>query len=206
MKKNLLGLVVLFTFSIVLASCSNYEFKPNIEYEIGDFNVIDHRGEKVSLDSLKGEPWLAMFIFTNCNTVCQPMTYNMGQVQQRLIDRGVEDYKIVAFSVDPKNDTPERLTEYLGWFKDDIPDESKWHFVTGYDQEFIEQFALKSFKALVKMPKEGDQVMHGVSFYLVDEKGVAVKYYDGYTEEDKGVQYDTIAIDVETLIEERLKK
>lgn len=202
-NKKMLGLTLLIIFSVVLSACSsNYSFKPNIEYTIENFDVVDHRGENVSLEDLKGKPWLAMFIFTHCTTVCQPMTYNMGEVQKRLVDRGVEDYNIVAFSVDPARDTPERLTEYLSWFKDDIPDESKWHLVTGYDQAYIEQFALENFKALVKMPKDGDQVMHGTTFYLVDQNGVAVKNYSGYTEEDKGVQYDTIAIDMEKLIEE----
>ncbi|WP_016837700.1 hypothetical protein [Ureibacillus thermosphaericus] len=52
------------------------------------------------------------------------------------------------------------------------------------------------------MPKDGGQVSHGNSFYLVVQNGKAVKYYDGYSEEDKGVPYDTIAIDLETLIKE----
>lgn len=206
MRKKILGLILLFTLTIVLAACNNYKFKADIDYKIDNFEVTNHRGEKLTLDDLKGKPWLAMFIFTNCKTVCRPMTYNMGEVQKRLIDRGIKDYNIVAFSVDPAHDTPEVLSKYIKTFKDDVPDESKWHLVTGYDQKFIEQFALENFKALVKMPKDSDQVMHGVTFYLVDEKGVAVKYYDGYTEEDKGVQFDTIAIDMETLIKERLNK
>lgn len=202
MKKKFLGLIMVCILTLVLASCGSYKFKPSIKYPIDDFEVINQNGEKVTLDSLKGKPWLAMFIFTHCTTVCQPMTYNMSKVQEKLVDRGVEDYNIVAFSVDPARDTPERLTEYLSWFESEIPDISKWNLVTGYDQTFIEQFAKENFKALVKMPENGDQVIHGVSFYLVDQNGVAVKYYDGYSEEDRGVQYDTIAIDMETLIEE----
>ena len=46
--------------------------------ELADFNHMSHRGEKVSLDDLKGKPWLGMYIFTNCNTVCFPMTENMS--------------------------------------------------------------------------------------------------------------------------------
>ncbi|MBM7609940.1 protein SCO1/2 [Lysinibacillus composti] len=204
MKMKLKGLVLLIVVASFLSACSNYDFKPTTEYEIEDFKAVDHRGDTVSLESLKGKPWLAMFIFTNCTTVCQPMTFNMTEIQQRLVDRGVEDYNIVAFSVDPATDTPEVLSKYFSHFT--VPDESKWHLVTGYDQKFIEQFALNSFKALVKMPQEGDQVMHGVTFYLVDENGISVKNYSGYDEDPKGVQFDTIAIDMETLIEERLGK
>lgn len=203
MKKKLISLVSILVISTILGACSNYKFEATTNYEIENFKMIDHRGETVTLDNLKGKPWLAMFIFTSCTTVCQPMTFNMSEIQKELIDRDVEDYNIVAFSVDPAIDTPEKLSEYFSHFE--VPDESKWHLLTGYDQAYIEQFALNNFKALAKKPAEGDQVMHGTTFYLVDENGIAVKNYTGVSS-DQEVPYDTIAIDMETLIEERLGK
>lgn len=190
--------------ALVLSACSNYKFKETIHYEVGDFTATDHRGETVSLEQLKGEPWLAMFVFTNCTTICSPMTYNMTEIQQIMMDKGIENYKIVGFSVDPENDTPEVMTQYLN--RHGVPDESKWHFVSGYDQTFIEQFAAKSFKSYVKKVEGEDQVYHANSIYLVDENGVAVKYYSGYSAEEDGVPFDTIAIDMDTLISERLGK
>ncbi|QCR32620.1 SCO family protein [Lysinibacillus sp. SGAir0095] len=200
MNKKLVGLIGILILSVALSACSNYKFKADTEYVIDDFTVTNHKGEEVTLESLKGKPWLAMFIFTNCTTICQPMTFNMTEIQTKLEERGVEDYNIVGFSVDPATDSPEVLSNYLSHFT--VPDESKWSLVTGYDQKWIEQFAVNSFKSIVKMPTEGDQVVHGSSFYLVDENGIAVKNYSG-TED---VPYDTIAIDIETLIEERLGK
>lgn len=204
MKKKSLGLIVLLVLATVLGACSNYQFKPTTSYEIQDFTHTDHRGDTVTLDDLKGKPWLAMFIFTNCTTICSPMTYNMTEIQQQLVDRGIEDYNIVAFSVDPDYDTPEVLTEYLSRYT--VPDESKWHLMTGYDQTYMEQFAAKSFKSLVKAIEGDDQVMHANTFYLVDEQGVAVKNYTGYSQTDGGVPFDTIAIDMESLIADRLEK
>lgn len=206
-RNHLFIFPILLIAAVLLSSCSNADFKPTIEYKIQDFKTIDHRGETVTLDDLKGQPWIAMFIFTNCKTICQPMTLNMSIVQEKLKERGLEDYKIVGFSVDPANDTPEALTKYLGFF--DVPDESKWHLLTGYDQKFIEQFAQQSFKTLVKKPEDSDQVIHGSTFYLVNENGVAVKYYTGYSEEKnsgQAVPYDEIAIDMETLIKNMEKK
>lgn len=204
MKRKSLGLITLMLMAIIVSACSNYQFKPTTSYEIEEFSVTDHRGGEVSLESLKGKPWLAMFIFTNCTTVCSPMTYNMTEIQQALIDRGVEDYNIVAFSVDPANDTPEVLSEYLSRYS--VPDESKWHLLTNYDQSFIEQFAAKSFKSYVKSMEGEDQVAHANTFYLVDEQGIAVKNYTGYSPTEEEVPFDTIAIDMESLIEERLGK
>lgn len=204
LKKKFIALSILLVLSAIIAGCSNYKFKETIDYEIADFTVTDHRGETISLEDLKGEPWLAMFVFTNCNTICSPMTYNMADIQEKLIEEGIEDYKIIGFSVDPEYDTPEVITEYLA--RHTVPDESKWHYVTGYDQAFIEQLATKSFKAYVKKVEGEEQVYHSSSIYLVDEKGVAVKYYDGYSAESDGVPMDTIVIDLDTLIEERLVK
>lgn len=203
MKKKYVLLVMLLIVTSIVSACSNYKFKASTNYEIESFTVTNHRGEEVTLESLKGKPWLAMFIFTNCETICSPMTYNMTEVQNALIERGVEDYNIVAFSVDPATDSPEVLTKYLEFY--DVPDESKWNLVTGYEQAWIEQFSVNSFKSLVKMPDNSDQVLHANTFYLVDENGIAVKNYTGYSEQEDGVSYDTIAIDMETLIEERLK-
>ncbi len=194
----------MLVIATILGACSNYKFKADTEYTIADFEVTDHNGETVTLESLKGKPWLAMFIFTNCTTICQPMTFNMTMIQEELKKLGVEDYNIVGFSVDPANDSPEVLKQYLSHYS--IPDESKWHFVTGYDQKWIEQFGLNSFKTLVRMPAEGDQVLHASTFYIVDEKGVAVKNYTGYSETKDGVPFETIAMDMEALIKERLEK
>ncbi|MFP3917306.1 SCO family protein [Lysinibacillus telephonicus] len=204
MKKKLICLIGILFIATILGACSNYKFKGNINYKIEDFKATNHRGETVTLESLKGKPWIAMFMFTNCTTICQPMTFNMTTIQEKLAERGIEDYNIVGFSVDPANDTPEVLSEYLNHFS--VPDESKWNLVTGYDQKFIEQFSVNSFKAITKKPANDDQVIHSARFYIVDENGIAVKDYLGYDENPEGVPYDTIAIDMETLIEERLEK
>ena len=203
MKKKNIILAFVLVIATVLSACSNYQFKPTTSFEISDFTMTDHRNEEVTLDSLKGEPWLAMFIFTSCTTICSPMTQNMKLVQDEIEKKGLEQYKIVAFSVDPDYDTPERLTEYLS--RHNPLNESKWHMLTGYDQKFIEQFAVNSFKTPVKAIEGNDQVIHADTFFLVDEKGVAVKNYSGYGEGTDGVPYETIASDMEALIKERLK-
>ncbi|GGG15022.1 SCO1 protein [Lysinibacillus alkalisoli] len=190
--------------ALVLSACSNTKFKEDFDVELAAFEHINHRGDQVSLDSLKGKPWLGMYIFTNCNTVCQPMTYNMTEVQDILVKKGIEDYNIVAFSVDPETDTPEVLTEYLSRYP--VPDESKWNLLTGYNQKYIEQYALKSTKQLVRDDPNSDQVTHSVTFFLVDENGRMVKNYSGYSEEADGVPIDLIVEDLEMLIEERLNK
>ena len=81
MKKKLICLIGILFIATILGACSNYKFKGNINYKIEDFKATNHRGETVTLESLKGKPWIAMFMFTNCTTICQPMTFNMTTIQ-----------------------------------------------------------------------------------------------------------------------------
>ncbi|TQR19476.1 SCO family protein [Psychrobacillus vulpis] len=191
---------LLFIISIsllVLAGCgSSGNFEAQTNWEVEDFSYVNQHNEKVSLDDMKGTVWLATFVFTNCTTVCPPMTFNMSDIQKMLVEKGIEDYKIVAFSVDPEVDTPEKLQEYLGNY--DVADESKWELLTGYNQADIAGFAADSFKTLVKDDPNSDQVIHGTSFYLVDQNGVVVKNYSG----SQDVPKEEIVIDVETLIKD----
>ncbi|EGA90175.1 hypothetical protein GPDM_06505 [Planococcus donghaensis MPA1U2] len=182
------SLSALLSLVLLLSACGSAT--------IDDFSYTDQRGEPVSLEDLKGTPWLATFVFTNCNTVCPPMTFNLSDIQEELEADGLSDYKIVAFSVDPVVDTPETLQNYLAQYS--VPDESKWHLLTGYTQDEIAEFAKDNFKSFVRNDPESDQVIHGTNFYLVDQEGVVVNNYDGYD----SVPVEDIKNDLRGLIEE----
>ena len=79
--------------------------------------------KKFQFDNLKGKIWLSQFVYTVCTDACPPMMNNMADLDKKLIDEGVEDYKIVSFSIDPAVDTPEALQVYLDLF--DIQDQSE---------------------------------------------------------------------------------
>ncbi|MGG2054322.1 SCO family protein [Lysinibacillus pakistanensis] len=202
MKNKIIGFILLLMLTTVLSACGNTKFKADYDLALPDFEHINHRGEAVSLKSLKGKPWIGMYIFTNCTSICPPMSFNMAQVQEKLKKKGVEDYQIVAFSVDPDVDKPEVLADYLS--KYNVPDESKWNLLTGYSQKYIEQFAVKSTKIMVKDDPNTDQVIHGNQFFLVDKDGVLVKMYTGYAKNIEDVPIDTMASDIETYIDENL--
>jgi protein SCO1 len=193
--KNLKMPALLLAAVLILAACGNGGFKADHNWEVQDFSYTNQNNEKVSLKDLKGEVWLADFIFTNCETVCPPMTYNMTTLQKKLKEKGIEDYRIVSFSVDPEVDTPEALSEYISKYEADT---SKWDLLTGYTQEHISKFAEKSFKSLVADDPNTDQVVHQTSFYLVNQEGETVKSYSGYQE----VPYDQIVLDIKALIKE----
>jgi len=160
--------VVLYLLVIsLLAACSNQNQM--------DFSYVNQDGESFGSEDLSGKVWVADFIFTNCETVCPPMTAHMAKLQQALKDQDV-DAELVSFSVDPEVDTPDALKEFAQKFDADF---SNWHFLTGYSQSEIETFAKDSFQTLVQKPQNEDQVLHGTSFYIVDKSGNIVESYSG---------------------------
>ncbi|SDP52750.1 protein SCO1/2 [Litchfieldia salsa] len=184
MKKYIM--YTLFLCLIFLSACNS----KSQEYQM-NFTFTDQSGNEFSSDDLEGKVWLANFIFTNCDTVCPPMTAHMAKLQQMLADEGVEA-EIVSFSVDPKTDTPEVLTEFASKFDADF---SNWHFLTGYTQEEIESFAKEEFATLVSKPENQVQVMHGTSFYIIDQNGEVVDSYSGVED----TPYDEIVKKIKTL-------
>jgi protein SCO1 len=190
--------VVMAAVGILLAGCSNSDFQAETDYEIADFNYTNQDNEKVSLKDLEGKVWIADFIFTNCETVCPPMTFNLTKLQKELKKAGVEDYKIVSFSVDPEKDTPQALKEYISGYEADT---GKWELLTGYKFEEVKDFAEHSFKTIVAKDPNSDQVIHQTSFFLVNQEGVVVKNYSGNSD----VPYEEITSDMKTLIKEGSK-
>lgn len=189
MKK--LGLLITIITALVLSACGKSSIEGALNYEVQDFTYVDQNGESFSLEDLKGKVWVADFIFTNCETVCPPMTAHMTQLQKKAKEAGV-DVQFVSFSVDPKVDTPEKLKEFGEKFEVSF---ENWHFLTGYSQEQIEAFAMESFKTIVQKPKNNDQVIHGTNFYLVDQNGIVLKEYSGV----ENPPYDEIIEDIKTI-------
>nr|WP_245592294.1 SCO family protein [Ectobacillus panaciterrae] len=106
--------------------------------------------------------------------------------------KGLKNVEIVSFSVDPTVDTPSKMKEFMSRFDMDA---SKWHFLTGYTQKEIEEFGKRKFKTIIDKPGNSDQVMHGTSFYLVDQNGTVVKSYSGL----KDTPYEEIIRDIKRI-------
>lgn len=183
MKK--LPMLMILAMTLLVSACGSKEVPNANNWETEDFSFVDQNGEEFSKSDLKGKVWVADFIFTNCTTICLPMTANLIKLQQQLKDEGIKDVEFVSFSVDPETDKPDVLKNYGTKMNADL---SNWHFLTGYSQAEIEKFALDNFKTLVKKPENEDQVIHGTTFYLVDQEGTIIQDYSGA----KDVPYEEI--------------
>ncbi|MBS4215976.1 MULTISPECIES: SCO family protein [Neobacillus] len=187
-----LVMILLVISSMLLAACGQKEIKDALNWEVADFSAVNQDNKAVGLKDLKGKIWIADFIFTSCADVCPPMTANMTKLQKMVKDEGLKNVEFVSFSVDPTVDTPEVLTRYANQFGADF---SNWTFLTGYSQQFIEGYAMKTFKTLVKKPQNENQVIHQTYVYLVGPDGKIKKSYNLY----KDVPFDEMIQDIKIL-------
>lgn len=158
-----------------LAGCGGEDIESNMSEEVADFEFITQDNEKLGLKDLKGEWWVADFVFTNCTTVCLPMTSNMSQLQDLLDEEGI-NVQLITFTVDPKVDTPEVLKKYAETYDADL---SNWSFLTGYEFETIKELSVGSFRSEVQENPGSNQITHGVRFFLVNPDGEIIKNYYG---------------------------
>lgn len=190
-------LFIAFCFSVLLflVACEGEKIETNMSEKVGDFEFTTQNNEKLQLDDLKGEWWIADFIFTNCTSVCLPMTSNMAKLQTNIEEAGL-GVQLVSFSVDPEFDSPDVLKEYGEEYGADF---SSWSFLTGYEFERIKEFSTKSFRSLVVEPPPGsDQVTHGTRFFLVNPEGEVIKSYNGI----EASTIDDILSDLKIVIKE----
>ncbi len=175
MLKNYKIIIIGFCAAILAACSGNSSIPDTTNWELGEFQYINQDGEQVGLEDLKGEVTVVNLIFTNCTTVCSPMTANMARLQ-RMAGEDELDARFLSFSVDPEVDSPEVLKEFGENFQADF---TTWDFLTGYSQTEIEKFGPENFKTIVAKPKNGGEVVHGTSFYLINQDGIIIKSYNG---------------------------
>ncbi len=78
--------------------------------KVAPFEFTNQEGQKITGDFVEGKVWVACYFFTTCPTICPRMIAGMGNIQQEFASE--DRLKLVSFTVDPKNDTPEVLQKY----------------------------------------------------------------------------------------------
>ncbi|MFB4159044.1 SCO family protein [Geomicrobium sp. JSM 1781026] len=178
--KRFLGVIAA---SLLFAGCQNQTIDDvqgitdisEAGWEVESFDFIDQNAEDFGLSDLEDEYWIADFIFTSCPTVCNTMTPNMVDLQEAVQSQGL-DVEFVSFTVDPDNDSPEVLTEYATNYGVDI---DNWTFLTGYSDETIQELSEGSFRQELRDDPEGNDIIHGVNFFLITDEQEIIRFYDG---------------------------
>ncbi len=164
------SLLLISVLAALLAGCVRQEAAPAYG-SVPDFSLTERSNRKVGRQDLVGEVWVADFIFTHCAGTCPAMSANMRKLQDRL----PAEVRLVSFSVDPYNDTPEVLTEYANRYG---ADRDRWLFLTG-DPEAVQKLSVGGFKLALDASSgsEAEPITHSSRFALVDKKGTIRGYY-----------------------------
>jgi protein SCO1/2 len=134
-------------------------------YKVPDVTLVDQNGKKVRFKSLveSDRPVVIDFIFGTCTTICPVLSAGYVGLQNRL---GADSTRVrlVSISIDPENDTPKVMKEYLKRYNA----RTGWDFLTGSRQDI--DTVMRAFNAyipnkmshfplnLIRMPSDGTWV------------------------------------------------
>lgn len=85
---------------------------------IADFSLVDNSGKAFSQNGFKGHWSLIFFGFTSCPDVCPNTLFQLQQARRLMLEQesAATLPQIYFITVDPERDTPQKLSDYLGYF------------------------------------------------------------------------------------------
>ncbi len=167
MKRLLLVLMPL----LILASAANAQIEtlksgvfdpPRLAPE---FVLQSSQGGELKMSQMRGKLVVLGFGFTHCTEVCPVTLANLAQTRKKLGDLA-DKVQVLYVTVDPEQDTPARLKEYLAIF------DPGFIGLTGTDAQLAvvqKEYGIVAAKALGK--KGEAQVHHSSYIYLIDPSG-----------------------------------
>jgi protein SCO1/2 len=124
------GVLILFA---LMAACGGArasrwgkDYVPNVPVVTQDGKVL-----KFYDDLIQDKIFVVSFLFTSCRDVCPIAAARMAQLQDRLGDRLGKDVFLYSISIDPANDTPDKLKKYAETFGA----RPGWLFLTGVPED-----------------------------------------------------------------------
>lgn len=157
-------------FALVVAAmpagAAEPKYRRTVErYEIPDVVLVNQNGSKVRLRQLvlSNKPVIVDFIYGTCTTICPILSASFTNLQKKL-GPDVNKVHLVSVSIDPENDTPKVMKEYLARYRA----KPGWDFLTG-SREDINR-VMRAFDAyipdkmshfplnLMRSPKDGTWV------------------------------------------------
>lgn len=171
--------------------------------QIVPFEMIDQNGNSQNQDLLQGNWTVMSFMFTHCVLACPTLQGNMYRLAESP-SLSKLPVRYVSISVDPVNDTVQRLNQYAA---DMGIDYERWKLLRG-DEALIQHF----MSALGFVPPREDgnpdtmitlpdgttmgNILHPNSFLVINPQGQVVGRYRG----DDPEEIQQLAVDLQRAI------
>ena len=159
-----------------------------------DFSLTERSGKTITLADLKGQVWVANFIYTTCAGPCGALSGRMAELLKHVA--GNPDVRLVSFTVDPDHDSPKIMEEYAKRYNAPA---DQWIFLTG-ERNAVQKAVNGGFLLTAEDRKlaEEQPLVHATKFALVDKQGNIRGYYDGIS----GEPLDGLVRDINRLLHE----
>ena len=135
------------------------ENEAHLGERLGEFTLIDDRGEPFGSKDLLGKVWIASFFFTRCPSACRMQNTQVANLQRDFQSQNVH---FVSITCDPQRDTPDVLAQYADLFNADA---QKWHFLTG-DLDYIKRIGTEMMQVSV------EEEQHSSRLIVLDQAGI----------------------------------
>jgi len=134
---------------------------------------VDQNNEEHQLADYRGKLYLTTMIFTNCDYACPNLLSDLQNIEDNLTEKAKKNIGYLLVTMDPDNDTPEKLNKYAENF--DL-DENMWKFLRG-DKDATYQYS----KLLGIGYKKFENGMYGHSniLSLLNESGEIIYQIEG---------------------------
>lgn len=147
----------------VLSDSSNLSNDLLLSHKEEKRRIIDDQKEFVVLD----------FIYTRCPTVCNTLGFKFQQLQNQVINRGLDKHvEILSISFDPNHDSPTALARYLALHK---ADDTVWSALVPVSNSALEE--LKRRFGVVVINDEFGGFTHNAAIYVI-ERGELKKIFN----------------------------
>lgn len=87
--------------------------------------LTDQSGRASGLDVFRGEPVLISMFYASCPNACPTLIAALRRLEDKLDAAQRGRLRVLMISIDPKNDTPEKLTELAARHRVDL---QRWRF------------------------------------------------------------------------------
>jgi len=93
--------------------------------------------KEITLKELKGKVLVMVMIYTSCKAACPRLVADMKNISLQIPENKKNDVQYILISIDPTNDTPERLKAFA---IEKEMDGDEWTFLQG-NKESVQEFA-----------------------------------------------------------------
>lgn len=154
-------------YDVVYSKKNGKEIIDSIYSTIPAFQYLNEDSIRVTNSDFKNKVWIVEFFFATCPTICPIMNQQLKKLVNET-DKYKKHIQFLSFSIDPKKDTPSKLTEFK--LRNGIKAKN-WAFLTG-DEATTHTLGIKHFLTFAGRDSlSAGGYAHSGSFTLVDKAG-----------------------------------